>query len=188
MRFVTPKGKLFFPFLLNNGSIVRKAQRSWHFSFLPMSMEQLFFIFSNEGLCTVYEAYLQKNMAWENYGFFHAVQEFRECADPETRDKLAEEIFEKYIKVDAIHELGDLDFRTRQQLVSAMKAPTPEMFDELAEIAADSLANSTITDFLKDPTYTQYFNSQFSPTPTCSERNGGVLQSLHRSFFACIPL
>merc|ERR1712124_97707 len=115
-------------------------------------------------------------MAWENFGFFHAVKEYTKCK-PEQKSK-AKEIFEEYIKVDAIHELGDLDYSTRTYIEEQLENPPADLFDELSDIAADSLANATVADFLRDPVFHEH-NAK-------SLENNGPRRNGFIALFPCI--
>ena len=132
-----------------------------------MSMEQFFFIFADQELIPVYEEYLRQNLAWENFGFYMKVEEYRGASEQQL-SALAEEIFEQFIEVDSAHELGDITHSLREDIRSSLASPSKETFNELCDIVIDSLANATITDFLKDPIYLSHVNKHlYSKKTNC---------------------
>lgn len=124
-----------------------------------MSMEQFFFIFADQDLIPVYEQYLRQNFAWENFGFYMKVENYRSASEQQL-PSLAEEIFEQFIEVDSSNELGDITHSLREDIRNSLVKPGRETFNELCDIVIDSLANATITDFLKDPIYLSHVNKQ----------------------------
>lgn len=113
-----------------------------------MSVAQLLCIVADEKLCKLYEDFLRKNMAWENFGFKKAVERFKSAGDNKLKC-IAEEIYDTFVREDADHELGDIDLTTRTDIENNINQPTREMFDQLYDVATESLAASTVTDFLK---------------------------------------
>lgn len=149
-----------------------------------MSLEQFLFIFADDGLNQVYEEFLQRNMAWENFGFYHAVQNFRAIQDENKRAEVAKDIFEKYVEVDSAHELGDITFELRQHVKESLDNGTSHVFDELCDIVVDSLVNSTVTDFLGDSLFTEYVEDQFA---RCTKNNNPEQRGfVFSSIFSCI--
>lgn len=136
-----------------------------------MSLEQFFFIYNNtdKQLTKIYEDFLHQNMAWENFGFYEEVEEYRNTPKNNLSLKAAE-IFEKYIEVDSAHELGDITFSLRENIRDSIEDPSPTIFDELCDIVVDSLANATIEDFLRDPYYLSYVNKQLHSS--CKKQSG----------------
>lgn len=148
-----------------------------------MSVEQFLCIFSDEGLNHVYEEFLQKNMAWENFGFYLEVQKFRSTQDQQQRIAVARDIFEKYVEVDSAHELGDITFELRQHVKECLDSGSIRTFDELCDIVVDSLVNSTISDFLCDALFTDYVEDQFA---RCAKTNNVEQRGFFFTVFSCI--
>lgn len=146
-----------------------------------MSVEQLLFIIDDRDLCDIYEEFLNKNMAWENLGFYKAVDKFKK-AEQKDRKRIADEIFESFIKVDANHELGDIDLYSRTMIQEKLDDPSLDMFDHLIDTAVETLVNATISDFLNDSSYENYINNQFSNSQTSGET--GWYATI-RSAFSC---
>ena len=144
-----------------------------------MSVEQFLVIFSEEGLCPVYEEYLLQNMAWENFGFYNEVQKFQTIENQELLEAEARKIYDRFIEVDSAHELGDITYQLREKIRQSLESPTREMFDELSQIVMDSLVNSTVTDFLRDPLFLNYVDSRF-PIEEPEPQSG-----LFSSLFSC---
>mmetsp|Transcript_24509 Transcript_24509/g.31184 ORF Transcript_24509/g.31184 Transcript_24509/m.31184 type:complete len:148 (-) Transcript_24509:65-508(-) len=146
-----------------------------------MSLEQFLFIFSDKQLSPVYEQFLQANMAWENFGFYMDVQNFRLLAEEDLAQE-AGNIYDKYIEVDSAHELGDITYKLRQNIKESLVHPSRDMFDELTDIVVDSLTNSTVSDFLRDSLFLNYVDEQFaSCKSSTTRRNSGIA-----SIFSCI--
>lgn len=135
-----------------------------------MSMEQFFFIFGDKELNKIYEEYLRRNMAWENFGFYTEVESYRKLPEKQYQTK-AEEIFSKFIEVDSPNELGDITFSIREDIRNSLANPSKEIFNELCDIVVDSLANATITDFLSDPLYISHVNKQLFSKKEMSNAN-----------------
>ena len=117
-------------------------------------------IVDDKSLSSVYEEFLQKNLAWENFGFYNAVNEFKTNGEGNISSEAAK-IFEKYIEVDSAHELGDITLELRDHVKAALEDPKITMFDELLDIVVESLVNSTVTDFLSDEIFTSYVDNVF---------------------------
>merc|ERR1712137_964378 len=107
-------------------------------------------------------------MAWENFGFLTRVQTFRDIKDPQLLKAEADNIYENFIEEDAQHELGDITYQLRENIKNSIENPTVHIFDELVDIVTESLANATVTDFLRDSSYTNYVSSQFQCSNSCS--------------------
>jgi len=126
------------------------------------------------------EDFLRKIMAWENFGFYIEVEKYKKMQSEEERSKQAEKIFDEYLQVDAANELGDIDLQTREYIQSRLDNPTKDLFDEVSDVVIDSLANSTINDFLRDSSYISYVNTVF-PKDSAEKP-----QETRRSIFPCI--
>merc|ERR1719222_1047149 len=143
-----------------------------------MALEQLYFILADQQLNQTYESFLQKNYAWENFGFVRKVQEFRKLSGDNQRKREAQYIYINFIEEDALHELGDLTFMKRQHIKNSIENPPEDLFDELYDIAIDSLANSTVNDFLRDSLYTNYVSSQFVSQSQCKPQRVNIFSSI----------
>ena len=101
-------------------------------------------------LCNVYEEFLVRHYAWENFGFWFEVQNYKKEEDPEKRKVLAQLIFAKFLQEDSIFELGDMDVETRDAIKDCLENPPLNLFDLLQRRAFDTLAQSTLRNFLND--------------------------------------
>merc|ERR1711963_90905 len=122
-------------------------------------VQKLFRIVDNPELCNVYEEFLVRQYAWENFGFWYEVEMYKQEQDNDNIQRQAQLIFEKFIADGAIFEIGDLDPPTRRALAETVKQPTRNMFDALQRRVMRSLAQATVNDFLQDDLCIYFLNS-----------------------------
>lgn len=123
---------------------------------LSSPVEKLKQIVSCEDLCNVYEEYLVKHYAWENFGFWYEVEAFRKLQSPEEIKEQARLIFYRFLTVDSIFELGDLEPSVREIIAKKLDTPTVNLFDRLQCRVLKSLAQATICEFLTDDLYKDF--------------------------------
>merc|ERR1711879_844612 len=107
-------------------------------------------LIQDEQMCNIYEEYLASHFAWENFGFWYEVEQYKQEQEPEQRVQMATSIFQKFLKEDSIFELGDVDIITRDTIESCLENPPLNMFDYLQKRAFDTLAQSTLQQFKAD--------------------------------------
>merc|ERR1711976_741312 len=118
--------------------------------------EELEALIKDDELCNVYEEYIAKIHAWENFGFWFEVENYKAEPDPATRKNLARLIFQKFLASDAIFELGDVEPEMREIMESCLANPPVNMFDLMQRKAFDTLAQSTFIPFTNDKLHTHY--------------------------------
>mmetsp|Transcript_16996 Transcript_16996/g.21676 ORF Transcript_16996/g.21676 Transcript_16996/m.21676 type:complete len:144 (-) Transcript_16996:100-531(-) len=118
-------------------------------------------LIQDDDMCNIYEEYLASHFAWENFGFWYEVQQYKQEQDVQQRAHMARIIFEKFLKSDSIFELGDVDIVTRDTIESCLENPPLNMFDFLQKKAFDTLAQSTLQPFKAD--YNRKFVVQPAP-------------------------
>lgn len=120
------------------------------------STEHLLELIKDTELCNVYEEYLVTHLAWENFGFWYEVQNFKTEPDEAQRKHKARMIFAKFLEPGSIFELGDLDQETNDIISSCLEKPPLNLFDILQRRAFDTLARATLHNFLNDKLYLFY--------------------------------
>ena len=118
--------------------------------------ERLLDLIKDNDLCNVYEEYLVTHLAWENFGFWYEVQNFKNEADEEQRKHKAKMIYLKFLEPGSIFELGDLDQETNDIISGCLEKPPHNLFDILQRRAFDTLARATVHNFLEDKLFYFY--------------------------------
>ena len=117
------------------------------------AVQKLYRIVEDTELCNAYEEYLVKHFAWENFGFWFEVENYKLEEDVEEQKRLAQLIYSKFLDVGCIFELGDLEPSMREVLHKKIQNPTKTMFNLLQRRVMSSLALGTIADFFEDDIY-----------------------------------
>lgn len=117
-------------------------------------------------ICNIYEEYLASHFAWENFGFWYEVEQFKQANGKPQKSEIAHNIFQKFLKEDSIFALGDIDVDTRAVIESCLDDPPNNMFDYLQKQAFDTLAQSTLQAFKAD------YASRFRDPPQETVRTG----------------
>jgi len=125
-------------------------------------------ICSNAQVCFYYEEFLRQTYAWENFGFWRAVQEYQK--QPSVTK--ATQIFAEFLEYDAVHECGDFEPYHRESVKSQIQTGQKEIFDILAQFAVNSLVASTVHEFFSHQLYQEYesevaFNKSSSSCVPC---------------------
>merc|ERR1712130_249668 len=143
--------------------------------------EELQTIIGNQPLCNVYEEYLCKTSAWENFGFYHEVESYRQLENLQDRQEKAHEIYDQFLACDAPFELGDINREIRERLAPKLDEGNPDLFSALQRTAFRQLARSSVSDFLDDQLFYAYRDTLF----TCGATNANsVAGSL---WLFCLP-
>ena len=120
------------------------------------SKEKLKEILADDALLLVYEEYLVSRYAWENLGFYLDVEVYRTVEDEGERCQLARIIFDTYLDPDSQFQLGDVDPMMRDAIHSTLEDPPHNVYDVLQHYSFQSLAHSTVQEFLTGPYYRTY--------------------------------
>ena len=143
-------------------SPVRKKEQQLDYVLIPHKMVDFLFeeslnlnqklkeIMKEDLLCNVYEEYLKKLYAWENFGFYYAVQIFKQSQSEEEYIKLAWDIYRFYLDEEALFKLGSTPENDIRMIHQNLDNPKKNMFDKLQCEAFIELANSTINEFVDD--------------------------------------
>lgn len=130
---------------------------------------------SDAAKCERFATFLQSRFAWENFGFWLAVEEFKNTYG-EGSDVAASRIYEEFVAPGSPNELGEMNFAFREQVSSSLRSPSVDLFDGMQAQAFNILAQTTVKDFLQeecmpkrsssDPTH----NAHKHPVRTTSSR------------------
>jgi len=129
------------------------------------AVQKLYYIVKDPDLCNVYEEYLVKHLAWENFGFWFEVENYKLEEDPEEQKKQAGLIYAKFLDIGCIFELGDLEPNMRDLLQKKINNPTKTMFNALQRKVMSCLALATIGDFFEDEMYKIFEKSRVDNPP-----------------------
>ena len=129
------------------------------------AVQTLYKIVEDPDLCNAYEEFLVGCFAWENFGFWFEVEMFKKEDDPKELKRKAKLIFAKFLDIGSIFELGDLDPATRQAIQQRLRKPTKVLFNALQRRVMNSLALSTISDFLNAEIYLLFKASREGGVP-----------------------
>ena len=122
------------------------------------SNQKLKEIMKQDLLCNVYEEYLKRLYAWENFGFYYAVQVFKQSQSEEEFVKLAYDIYRFYLEESALFKLGNTEELEVRKIYQQLDKPNKNMFDKLQIEAFIELANSTINEFIDDELLLEFKN------------------------------
>merc|ERR1712137_2537 len=145
---------------------------------ITMTTEVLRTIIDNQPLCNVYEEYLAKTCAWENFAFYYEVEFYRQLERKEVRQIQAHEIYEQFLANDAPFELGDINRQIRQNLSHKLDDADPDLFSPLQRATFRQLARSSVSDFLDDQLFYSYRDTVFSYSSSTSMAANSLLLRL----------
>jgi len=115
-------------------------------------------ICSNPQVCTFYEEFLKQTYAWENFGFWRAVQEYQK----QPSFQKAQDIYTEFLEYGSIHECGDFEPEHRESVKAQIRTGNRDIFDTLAQFAVNSLVASSVHEFFSHPLYQEYESEQLS--------------------------
>eukprot|EP00011_Vannellida_sp_DIVA3-517-6-12_P008500 CAMPEP_0114634150 /NCGR_PEP_ID=MMETSP0168-20121206/15825_1 /TAXON_ID=95228 ORGANISM="Vannella sp., Strain DIVA3 517/6/12" /NCGR_SAMPLE_ID=MMETSP0168 /ASSEMBLY_ACC=CAM_ASM_000044 /LENGTH=215 /DNA_ID=CAMNT_0001845829 /DNA_START=13 /DNA_END=660 /DNA_ORIENTATION=+ len=95
------------------------------------------------------EAFLQDRFAWENFGFYMAVENYKEMYDSDDTATTAQQIFEEFVAPGAPNELGEIDLVFRKQVAENMQNPPKDLFNCMQYQAFNILAQTMVKDFIR---------------------------------------
>ena len=140
----------------------------------PMAASVLQSILGDTPLCNVFEEFLARTCAWENFAFYYEVEQYKRSSY-EDRISTAHEIYEKFLRADAPFELGDVNRTSRESIEARLHTGESTLFDVLQRVSFKNLACSSVSDFFEDQLFFTYRDNlfhapeaverEFSPSP-----------------------
>mmetsp|Transcript_23914 Transcript_23914/g.26544 ORF Transcript_23914/g.26544 Transcript_23914/m.26544 type:complete len:226 (-) Transcript_23914:97-774(-) len=111
--------------------------------------EELRDIVADDRKCERFGTFLQSRFAWENFGFWLAVDQYKSSYGEGSRDA-ALRIYEEFVAPGAPNELGEMNFAFREQVSASLNDPSVDLFNVMQAQAFNILAQTAVKDFLQE--------------------------------------
>merc|ERR1712000_403616 len=128
----------------------------WLNASIPAARDLFKAITEHTQLCPIYEEFLHRTFAWENFGFWRAVQSYQEIESQEERLEQSKKIYDEFLEYEAEHECGDIEPQHRQAVKAQLYTGDKDVFEFLSQYAVNCLIASTLQEFLQDDSFKQY--------------------------------